>query len=185
MEQGGTPKHQKVSEIPLSVLYLRRAKQLGMVKDHVIKSRGYLLCNCHTKCPSKLSLFYKIYNFINLTLGFDLIAFPGIFLVCAFALVFLGHWFGGKMYTMELQTTLCSSNEVTEVWDFFSRPENLVDITPPSFDLRMLTPSSVRLGNDTIIDFTISPFLSIIPTHIQSRVAHVSTIISAFRHRNN
>jgi hypothetical protein len=41
------------------------------------------------------------------------------------------------------------------VWAFFSRAENLPDITPPSLGFVIETPGPVGIGQDAIIDYTI------------------------------
>ena len=42
-----------------------------------------------------------------------------------------------------------------EVFEFFSRPENLARITPPSLGFVILTPSPIEMKAGTLIDYTI------------------------------
>lgn len=44
---------------------------------------------------------------------------------------------------------------VTDVFNFFQRPENLARITPPWLDFKILTSSPVRMTEEAIIDYTI------------------------------
>ena len=42
-----------------------------------------------------------------------------------------------------------------EVFAFFSRPENLARITPPSLGFTILTPSPIEMKTGTLIDYTV------------------------------
>ena len=42
-----------------------------------------------------------------------------------------------KVYTLERQTVL--NTKIEKAWDFFSRPENLNEITPDDMQFRILT----------------------------------------------
>lgn len=45
--------------------------------------------------------------------------------------------------------------DVEEVWAFFSRPENLAEITPPWLGFEMLTPSPAPMRTGALIDYRI------------------------------
>jgi ligand-binding SRPBCC domain-containing protein len=45
-----------------------------------------------------------------------------------------------------------------EVYAFFSRPENLAEITPVSLRFQLLTPQPVVMKDGAVIDYTIRPF---------------------------
>ncbi|HYE17440.1 MAG TPA: SRPBCC family protein [Tepidisphaeraceae bacterium] len=49
------------------------------------------------------------------------------------------------------------SASAEDVWAFFSRAENLPDITPPGLGFRVVTPAPVTIANDALIDYTIKP----------------------------
>jgi ligand-binding SRPBCC domain-containing protein len=45
-----------------------------------------------------------------------------------------------------------------EVFAFFSRPENLAEITPASLRFQLLTPQPIVMKDGAVIDYTIRPF---------------------------
>lgn len=59
------------------------------------------------------------------------------------------------MKTYILQREMIVRRPVQEVFEFFSRPENLVRITPPWLGFRILTPSPVVMKPGALIEYTI------------------------------
>ncbi len=58
-----------------------------------------------------------------------------------------------KTFVLERRTHV--GRPLTEVFEFFSRPENLARITPPWLGFWMITPSPVRMAPEAFIDYTI------------------------------
>ncbi len=58
-----------------------------------------------------------------------------------------------KTYCLERETYI--RRPLREVFEFFSRPENLARITPPRLGFRMLTPSPIPMMPGALIDYTI------------------------------
>jgi ligand-binding SRPBCC domain-containing protein len=58
-----------------------------------------------------------------------------------------------KIHTLEAEQFIGRS--LPEVFEFFSRPENLARITPPSLGFVILTPSPIEMKAGTSIDYTI------------------------------
>lgn len=56
-----------------------------------------------------------------------------------------------KVYSIERETWV--PNPLPEVFDFFSRAENLERLTPPWMRFRILTPQPVRMSVGTLIDY--------------------------------
>ena len=50
------------------------------------------------------------------------------------------------------------------VFDFFSKPENLKEITPSKLNFKILTPTPISMKEGTLIDYTIKLFG--IPLHV-------------------
>ena len=48
------------------------------------------------------------------------------------------------------------SKNISEVFDFFSKPENLSTITPPKMNFHILTPSPINMKKGALIDYTIN-----------------------------
>jgi ligand-binding SRPBCC domain-containing protein len=52
--------------------------------------------------------------------------------------------------------------DINQVWDFFSRPENLNTITPPDLKFRMVSDlDKIDMYKGVIIQYKVSPFLGI------------------------
>lgn len=66
-----------------------------------------------------------------------------------------------KIY--KIKTEQFIKRSLAEVFDFFSRPENLSEITPPEINFRILTPLPLEMKQGTVIDYTIKLFK--IPVH--------------------
>ena len=61
-----------------------------------------------------------------------------------------------KIYTLEREQTV--NRPLEEVFEFFSKPENLARITPPQMGFKMLTPLPIDMGSGTVIDHTVRIF---------------------------
>lgn len=61
-----------------------------------------------------------------------------------------------KLHTHRYEQFLPIS--LQEAWDFFSRPENLNEITPPEMDFEILTKDISRMYPGQIIQYNVSPF---------------------------
>jgi len=66
-----------------------------------------------------------------------------------------------KIYKIKTKQYIKGSLE--EVFDFFSRPENLSEITPSELNFRILTPLPLEMKQGTVIDYTIKLFK--VPVH--------------------
>ena len=58
-----------------------------------------------------------------------------------------------KIFT--LRRKMFVQQPLHEVFEFFSRPENLELITPPGLGFRILTPSPILMKEGTLIDYTV------------------------------
>ena len=58
---------------------------------------------------------------------------------------------------------------LTEVFAFFSNPQNLSKITPPSVGFKILTPSPIVMGPGTLIDYEVR--IHGIPLHWRSEIS--------------
>lgn len=66
------------------------------------------------------------------------------------------------MSLYKLERVQIINSDIKTVWDFFSRPENLNDITPPDMNFEILTkdlPNEIYPG--LIIEYKVSPFKGI------------------------
>jgi len=61
----------------------------------------------------------------------------------------------GCMY-YELTDHFIVKTDANATWDFFSRAENLPDITPPWLKFTIKTPAPVIINADAVLDYTIS-----------------------------
>ncbi len=59
-----------------------------------------------------------------------------------------------KVYTLNKSQEI--SRGITDVFDFFSKPENLCDITPKRMNFNILTPSPIKMKKGALIDYTIN-----------------------------
>ena len=59
-----------------------------------------------------------------------------------------------KLYTLNKEQVI--SKNISEVFDFFSKPENLSTITPPKMNFQILTPSPINMKKGALIDYTIN-----------------------------
>lgn len=63
------------------------------------------------------------------------------------------------MYLHLLERTQIINSDIDNVWKFFSRPENLNDITPPDMQFEILTknlPDEIYPG--LMIEYNVKPF---------------------------
>lgn len=60
-----------------------------------------------------------------------------------------------------------------EAWDFFSDPQNLRAITPPSLDFRITSPLPERMYPGMIVSYTVRPLLGI-PVQWVTEITHVN-----------
>lgn len=61
-----------------------------------------------------------------------------------------------KMYELEREQTVACP--LDQVFAFFERPENLVEITPPAMRFEILTPLPIRMMSGAVIDYTVKVF---------------------------
>ena len=61
-----------------------------------------------------------------------------------------------KLY--ELNKTQLINDSIDNVFDFFSKPENLKTITPEKLSFKILTPTPIVMDKGTVIDYTIRLF---------------------------
>lgn len=61
-----------------------------------------------------------------------------------------------KLY--ELRREALIPGERAAVFAFFSTPENLAEITPPSVGFQVLTPSPIRMRESAVFDYTVRAF---------------------------
>ena len=61
-----------------------------------------------------------------------------------------------KIFTLEREQRI--DRPLEEVFDFFSKPDNLAKITPSTVGFRILTPTPIAMQTGTVIDYTIKVF---------------------------
>jgi ligand-binding SRPBCC domain-containing protein len=61
-----------------------------------------------------------------------------------------------KRYLLEREVVV--RKPLAEVFEFFSRPENLAQITPPWLGFRILTPVPIPMKEGALIDYTVKVF---------------------------
>ena len=61
-----------------------------------------------------------------------------------------------KVYTLENHQFI--NAPLKNVFDFFSKPENLKEITPSKLNFKILTPTPISMKEGTLIDYTIKLF---------------------------
>lgn len=59
-----------------------------------------------------------------------------------------------KTYILQRQQSI--KRPLHEVFDFFSKPENLARLTPRSMGFQMLTPGPIEMKDGAVIDYTIT-----------------------------
>jgi len=59
-----------------------------------------------------------------------------------------------------------------EVWDFFSNPANLTDITPPRLGFKMTSEAPERIYPGLILNYTVSPIFGL-PVNWVTEITHV------------
>ena len=59
-----------------------------------------------------------------------------------------------KLYVLKKEQVV--SQNISTVFDFFSKPENLSVITPPKMNFKIFTPSPIDMKEGTLIDYTIN-----------------------------
>ncbi len=62
-----------------------------------------------------------------------------------------------KLYTLKKEQIVLK--DISTVFDFFSKPENLSVITPPAMKFKILTPSPIDMKEGALIDYTVSIML--------------------------
>jgi len=63
------------------------------------------------------------------------------------------------MKVLELRRRIVLPARREDVFEFFSRPENLAALTPPSLGFQVLTPSPIRMAEGAVFDYVVRPFL--------------------------
>ena len=61
-----------------------------------------------------------------------------------------------KLYTLKREQKI--SKNIDDVFEFFSKPENLSIITPSKMKFKILTPSPIEMKEGALIDYTVSIF---------------------------
>ena len=58
-----------------------------------------------------------------------------------------------KIYTFKTEQMI--DDNIDNVFEFFSRPENLEKITPPSMGFNIITPKPIKMKEGAIIDYIV------------------------------
>ena len=61
-----------------------------------------------------------------------------------------------KLYTLKREQKI--SKNIEDVFQFFSKPENLSIITPSKMKFKILTPSPIEMKEGALIDYTVNIF---------------------------
>lgn len=64
-----------------------------------------------------------------------------------------------KFYQLKTETSIKS--DINSLWDFFSSPNNLKDITPKKLNFKIKTEVPEKMYSGLMIGYTVSPILSI------------------------
>jgi len=72
-----------------------------------------------------------------------------------------------KIY--KIKTEQFIKRSLAEVFDFFSRPENLAEITPSELHFKILSPQPLEMKQGAVIDYTIKLFK--IPVHWRTLIS--------------
>lgn len=75
-----------------------------------------------------------------------------------------------KIYTLERKQKIAM--DMAEAWDFFSNPNNLPLITPPSLNLNIKSDLPEKMYTGMIITYTVAPILNIPMTWV-TEITHV------------
>src|SRR6188508_413267 len=79
-----------------------------------------------------------------------------------------------KVYTLKFVQMLPVNLETA--WDYFSRPSNLRDITPPGLDFKIISRhQGDQMYPGQLIEYKIHPFLGI-PLYWMTEITHVKTL---------
>ncbi len=75
-----------------------------------------------------------------------------------------------KIYTLERKQNIAM--DIDEAWEFFSNPNNLSLITPPSLNLKITSKLPDKMYTGMIITYTVAPMLNIPMTWV-TEITHV------------
>ncbi len=75
-----------------------------------------------------------------------------------------------RLYRLEAAQLIPRPME--EVWDFFSRPENLKHITPPYMEFAILSPVPAKMQAGLIIEYRVRPLLGL-PMRWVTEITHL------------
>ena len=75
-----------------------------------------------------------------------------------------------KIYTLERKQNIAM--DIDRAWDFFSNPNNLPLITPPSLNLKITSKLPDKMYTGMIITYTVAPILNIPMTWV-TEITHV------------